>query len=134
MEEIMLRKFIVAIVAAIAMGGVALAQNVTPPSATPAPAYLIAHVQVTDPEGWKQYLAALPSTLAPYHVKVLARAPGIAVDASTPPPGSTAILAFNTMDDLKAWWNSPAYQAIIPLREKSAKTIVYAVPGLPPAP
>jgi hypothetical protein len=61
MEEIMLRKFIVAIVAAIAMGGVALAQNVTPPSATPAPAYLIAHVQVSDPEGWKQYLAALPS-------------------------------------------------------------------------
>jgi hypothetical protein len=26
------------------------------------------------------------------------------------------------MDDLKAWWNSPPYQAIIPLREKSAKT------------
>jgi len=130
----MLRKFIVASVLAIAIGGVTLAQNVTPPSATPAPAYLIAHVQVTDPEGWKQYLTALPGTLAPYHVKVLARAPGVAVDASTPPAGSTAILAFNSMDDLKAWWNSPAYQAIIPLREKSAKTIVYAVPGLPPAP
>jgi uncharacterized protein (DUF1330 family) len=134
MEEIMLRKFIVASVAAMVIGGVTLAQNVTPPSATTAPAYLIAHVQVTDPEGWKQYLAALPSTLAPYHVKVLARAPGIAVDGSTPPQGSTAILAFNSTDDLKAWWNSPAYQAIIPLREKSAKTIVYAVPGLSPAP
>jgi uncharacterized protein (DUF1330 family) len=41
------------------------------------------------------------------------------------------ILAFNSMDDLKAWWNSPAYQAIIPLREKSAKSVVYALPGLP---
>jgi len=98
-----------------------------------APAYLIAHVQVNDQDGWKQYIAALPGTLAPFHVKTLARGPAIAVDASTPPAGSTVILAFNSMDDLKAWWNSPAYQAIIPLREKSAKTIAYALPGLPPA-
>ncbi len=100
---------------------------------TAAPAYLIAHVQVTDPDGWKQYLAQLPGTLAPYHVKTLARASAVAVDASTPPAGSTVILAFNSMDDLKAWWNSPAYQAIVPLREKAAKTIAYALPGMPPS-
>jgi hypothetical protein len=35
----------------------------------PKRAYLIAHVQVTDPDGWKQYIAALPATLEPYHVK-----------------------------------------------------------------
>ena len=97
-----------------------------------APAYLIAHVQVTDQDGWKQYVAALPGTLAPYHVKTLARAPAVALDASTPPAGSTAIFAFNSMDDLKAFWNSPAYQAIIPIREKSAKSIIYAVQGAPP--
>ncbi|MGA2944388.1 MAG: DUF1330 domain-containing protein [Xanthobacteraceae bacterium] len=96
-----------------------------------APAYLIAHVQVTDAAGWKQYIAALPATMAPYHVKTLSRAQPVALDASTPPAGSTVILAFNSMDDLKAWWNSPAYQAIIPLREKSAKSVVYALPGLP---
>jgi uncharacterized protein (DUF1330 family) len=97
-----------------------------------APAYLIAHVQVADQDGWKQYIAALPGTLAPYHVKTLARGPAVPLDASTPPAGSTVILAFNSMDDIKAWWNSPAYQAIIPIREKSAKTIVYAVVGTPP--
>jgi hypothetical protein len=36
-----------------------------------APAYLIAHVQVTDADGWKQYITALPATMAPYHVKTL---------------------------------------------------------------
>ena len=96
-----------------------------------APAYLIAHVQVTDPDGWKQYLAALPATLAPYHVKTLVRAQPVALENSTPPAGATAILAFNSMDDLQAWWNSPAYKAIVPLREKSAKSVVYALPGLP---
>jgi uncharacterized protein (DUF1330 family) len=97
------------------------------------PAYLIAEVQVTDPDGWKQYLAALPGTMAPFHEKTLARSPAVAVDASTVPAGAVAILAFNSMDDLKAWWNSPAYQAIIPLREKSAKTRVYALQGMPPS-
>src|ERR1700719_541218 len=127
----MLKKSIIIPATTLAMGGAGgaflHAQTATQP------AYLIAHVQVTDPEGWKQYVAALPGTLAPYHVKTLARAPAVAVDASTPPAGSTVILVFNSMDDLKAWWNSPAYQAIIPLREKSAKTIAYAIPGMPPS-
>ena len=127
----MIKKFIIIAIAALAVcgaGGAFLhAQTAV------APAYLIANVQVTDPEGWKQYVTALPATLAPYHVKTLARAPAVPLDASTPPAGSTVILAFNSMDDLKAWWNSPAYQAIIPLREKSAKTIAYALPGLPPS-
>ena len=131
----MFRKSIVAILVVLTVGGVAWAQSQMAPVAQSgaAPAYLIAHVQVTDPDGWKQYLAALPGTLAPYHVKTLARGNAVAVDASTPPAGSTVILAFASMDDLKAWWNSPAYQAIIPIREKSAKTIVYALPGVPPA-
>jgi len=97
------------------------------------PAYAIAEVQVTDPDTFKQYLAALPGTLAPYHVRTLSRSATVALDNSTPPAGSFVILAFNSMDDIKAWWNSPAYQAIIPLREKSAKTRAYAVQGVPPS-
>jgi uncharacterized protein (DUF1330 family) len=124
----MFRKFAVAI-ALLAIGGVGGA--VLHAQTAAAPAYLIAHVQVTDADGWKQYLAALPATLAPYHVKTLVRAQPVALENSTPPAGATAILAFNSMDDLQAWWNSPAYKAIVPLREKSAKTIVYALPGLP---
>jgi uncharacterized protein (DUF1330 family) len=86
------------------------------------PAYLLAEVQVTDPETWKQYLAALPGTMAPYKTRTLARANPVALDNSAPPAGSLVIIAFNNMEDVKAFWNSPAYQAIIPLREKSAKT------------
>jgi uncharacterized protein (DUF1330 family) len=97
------------------------------------PAYLVAQVQVTDPDTFKQYLAALPGTMAPYKVRTLARANAVPLDSSTPPAGNLVVLAFNSMDDLKAWWNSAAYQAIIPLREKSAKTRIYAVQGMPPS-
>jgi uncharacterized protein (DUF1330 family) len=95
------------------------------------PAYLLAEVQVTDPDTWKQYLAALPGTMAPYKTRTLARANPVALDNSAPPAGSLVIIAFNNMEDVKAFWNSPGYQAIIPLREKSAKTRVYAVEGMP---
>ena len=95
------------------------------------PAYLLAEVQVTDPDTWKQYLAALPGTMAPYKTRTLARANPVAVDSSAPPAGSLVIIAFNNMEDVKAFWNSPEYQAIIPLREKSAKTRAYAVEGIP---
>jgi uncharacterized protein (DUF1330 family) len=120
-------------VALVTAGSVVFAQSQMAPGAAALPVYLIAHVQVTDPEVWKEYVAKLPATLEPFHVKTLARAPAVAIDASTPPSGSTVILAFNGMDDVKAFWNSPAYQAILPLREKSSKTILYAVPGVPPA-
>ena len=111
-----------------AVGGTFLhAQTAAPP------AYAIAEVQVTDPEIWKQYLAALPGTLAPYKTRTLVRAVPVALDSSTPPAGTLVVIAFNSMDDVKAFWNSPAYQAIIPLREKSSKTRVYAVQGVPPS-
>ena len=118
----------VALLAGIGLGAVAV--KGLHAQAKP-PAYIIAEVQVTDADTWKRYVAALPGTLAPYKTRPLARANPVALDNSTPPAGSLVIIAFNNMDDVKAFWNSPAYQAIIPLREKSAKTRVYAVEGMP---
>jgi uncharacterized protein (DUF1330 family) len=118
----------VALLAGIGLGAVAV--KGLHAQAKP-PAYIIAEVQVTDADTWKQYVAALPGTLAPYKTRTLTRANPVALDNSVPPAGSLVIIAFNNMDDVKAFWNSPAYQAIIPLREKSAKTRIYAVEGMP---
>jgi len=111
-----------------AVGGAFLhAQTMT------APAYIVAELQVTDPDTFKQYAAALPAAFAPYKVRTLSRAAPVSLDGSTPPAGVVAVFAFNSMDDIKAFWNSPAYQAIIPLRDKSSKSRIYAVQGLPPS-
>ena len=100
---------------------------------TTAPAYIIAELQVTDPDTFKQYAQALPATFAPYKVRTLSRAAPVSLDGSTPPAGIVAVFAFNSMDDSKAFGDSPAYQAIIPLRDKSSKSRIYAVQGLPPS-
>jgi uncharacterized protein (DUF1330 family) len=110
------------------VGGAFLhAQTATPP------AFIVAELQVTDPDTFKQYAAALPATFAPYKARTIARAAPVSLDGSTPPAGVVAVFAFNSMDDIKAFWNSPAYQAIIPLRDKSSKSRIYAVQGLPPS-
>ena len=72
------RPKLVVVAAASMMIGVVGGSFLHAQTAVP-PAYLIAHVQVSDPDGWKQYVAALPATQAPYHVRTLARAPAVPV-------------------------------------------------------
>ena len=125
-------KMKLAAVAAISMAVGAVAGGYLQAQTAAPPAYLVAEVQVTDQDAFKQYLEALPATFAPYKVRTLARGVPVAFDG-TAPAGSVAVFAFNSMDDLKAFWDSPAYRAIIPLREKSSKSRIYAVPGVPPS-
>ena len=94
------------------------------------PAYVVAEVHVTDPAGFSEYVKRLPATLAPYHAKTLVRGPAEAREGARP-DGSVVIVAFDSLKDATDWYASAAYQAIIPLREKSATTRVYIVDGLP---
>ena len=77
------------------------------------------------------FFAALPGTMAQYKTRTLARANPVAVDSSAPPAGSLVIIAFNNMEDVKAFKKSPEYGGSVPLREESAKTRAYAVEGIP---
>jgi uncharacterized protein (DUF1330 family) len=42
-----------------------------------------------------------------------------------------SVLAFDNLDDAESWYSSAAYKEIIPLRERSAKTRLFIVEGLP---
>jgi uncharacterized protein (DUF1330 family) len=95
------------------------------------PAYIVAEVHVTDPAGFQDYLKALPATMAPFHVKTLARGLPDAREGSAP-DGQVVILTFDSLKDANDWYASPAYQAIIPLRQKSATSRVYIVDGVAP--
>jgi uncharacterized protein (DUF1330 family) len=95
----------------------------------PHPAYVYAEVHVTDPAGFSEYVKQLPATLAPYHAKTLVR--GLPdTREGTPPDGSVVILAFDNLKDANDWYMSPAYQAIIPLQQKSSTARVYIIDGV----
>ena len=45
-------------------------------------------------------------------------------------PDGMVMLQFPTVDDAKAWYNSPAYQAALPHRKKGADYRAFIVQGL----
>lgn len=122
------------IVAAAAAGVAAgaLLVQVLHAQSTHIPAYFVANVeQVTDPTTMARYRAAADKTEAPFGGKFLARGMPEAVDSSAVPRGQIIILQFPSMKALRGWWNSPAYSAVRPLRERSSVGRFYAIEGLP---
>ena len=48
------------------------------------------------------------------------------------PPGRLVILEFRDRETAKAWRSSPAYRAILPIRDASSTSRVYVVDGYEP--
>jgi uncharacterized protein (DUF1330 family) len=44
--------------------------------------------------------------------------------------GDLVVIAFPDLDSAKAWYASPAYQAILPLRTRNATSNVYLIEGV----
>jgi uncharacterized protein (DUF1330 family) len=96
---------------------------------TPA-AYLIAEVHVTDPVTFKTYASQVPGTLTPFGGKFLVRGGKVTPLEGNPPTGNVVVIAFESAQKALDWENSPAYQAIKPIRLKSAKTRNFIVEGV----
>lgn len=96
------------------------------------PAYFVGNIeQVSDEAMFAKYRAEAPKTEAAFGSHVIVRATPQKLDASEPPKGEIVIIQFPSMKALTSWWNSPAYAAVRPLREKSTVGHIYAVEGLP---
>jgi len=95
------------------------------------PAYVFAEVNVTDPGGMGQYRAKLGETLAPYGHQILISG-GKTDPLEGDAPKTIVVISFDSMKDARAWYDSPAYQAIKPIREKAATSRVFIVDGVTP--
>ncbi|KEA04400.1 DUF1330 domain-containing protein (plasmid) [Agrobacterium fabrum] len=94
------------------------------------PAYYISEFQVTDPEGIKPYSAQVESTFKPFGGRFIVRGGGnIASLEGSGFDGRMVVIAFDSMDKAKAWYSSPEYEKLKPIRHKSATSRVYIVEG-----
>jgi len=97
--------------------------------------YVIFDVGPSDRGAMGPYLEKAFDTLIPYGGKVLARSGNIDIRESTHGPGwkptRILIIEFGTMEDAKAWYESPEYQEILPIRLKHGKDNMVIVEGLP---
>ena len=81
-------------------------------------ALLSVTIQVKDPDRLKEYIAQVPATMAPFDAKMLSRGKLGKTLNGTLTHQIEAVFEFPSEDALNNWYNSDAYQALIPLRNE----------------
>ena len=122
-------KLLFAVLASVLIG-VAGARTIHAQQGKTPPAYVIAEVDVTDPATMQKYGEKVPETLAPFDHHYLVRG-GKTQSLEGEPPKRVVVIAFDSAEKARAWYDSPAYEAIKLLRQSSAKSRIFIVEGLP---
>ena len=127
------RKLALAVLAGVSIGvagGRAMhARQVTPP-----PVYVISEVDAMDLTGIQKYGEKVPDTLAPFngHYHFLVRGGKTQALDGEPPPKGIVVIAFDSAEKARGWYDSPAYEAIKPIRLSASKGRMFIVEGLAP--
>ncbi len=93
-------------------------------------AYIVAQLQVTDPETFEDYRAVVPQVIESFGGRYVIRGgePEMLEGAWTLP--RLVVIQFDSMEAARRFYHSPAYQEILPLRLKAAEGSVALVPGV----
>ena len=115
--------------------GAASLQALHAQHARTAPAYVIAEVapaREADPAAMARYNAEAPKTIAAFNARYLVISNRAQAVEGDPLKGTLVVLVFDSLDQARGWYNSPAYEAIRPLRQNSTLTRMLIVEGLAP--
>lgn len=123
-------KLALAVLAGVSIG-VAGANAIHAQQVKAPPAYVISEVDVTDPATFQKYAEKVPETVAAFNGRYLARGGKIqAVEGEA--PKRIVVIAFDSAEKAHGWEDSPAYVAIKPIRQSSAKSRIFIAEGLAP--
>jgi len=96
------------------------------------PAYLIAEHSITDPAKFDEYRVKVGPMIAKHGGRYITK-PGshtiLEKGNAMWQPERVVIVEFPDMAALNAWYNSPEYQPLIPLRQQSAKDMLITLDG-----
>jgi uncharacterized protein (DUF1330 family) len=93
---------------------------------------VIAEAEVTDPAALQNYGDKIAETLAPFNHRYVVRTSKIQALEGDPPKGRIVVIAFDSAEKAREWYDSPAYAAIRPIRQSAAKSRIFIVEGLAP--
>lgn len=94
------------------------------------PAYLVAEVAIHDAETFaKDYAPKVAATVPPYGGRFLAIG-GKVMALEGEAPQRFVIIAFDNVEKARAWYDSPAYQQLIPIRQKTSKGTLFIAEGV----
>lgn len=93
-------------------------------------AFVIADIEVTDPDLFAKYGEQAGPTIAPFDGKALVLGGETDVVEGDWQPNRLVILEFPSLEQARAWYNSPAYQKILPLRLSASRGSFLFVEGI----
>ena len=94
-------------------------------------AYVLAQIQIDDPEEYQKYLAGFMSIFERHGGELLATSKNqtIVVEGNWAYPG-TVIMKFPSVEAAKAWCNDPDYKSLAEYRHRSAQANLVIVEGM----
>ncbi|WNM36603.1 DUF1330 domain-containing protein [Streptomyces sp. Li-HN-5-11] len=95
------------------------------------PAYAIAHLRDAAPHpDVAAYIERVTATFEPFGGRFLVHAMQHEVKEGSW-PGHVVVIGFPDIHQARAWWDSPAYREIAPLRSRHIEGDIILVPGVP---
>lgn len=91
--------------------------------------YVLAHVTIHDPEAYKEYTSQVPETVAAHGGRFLVRAGRNTVMEGEMPGERHVVIAFPDRKSAEGWYNSPEYQAILPIRQANSRGTLMIIDG-----
>ncbi|MSP67003.1 MAG: DUF1330 domain-containing protein [Alphaproteobacteria bacterium] len=91
--------------------------------------YLVADVEVHDPEKYKEYSKDNPPLLKKYGGWYVARSQAYEVLEGNLKPKRFVIMGFPDKATLLSWYNSPEYQKLLPIRHANSTGNLIIVEG-----
>lgn len=87
-------------------------------------AYVIGHLTVKNADKWAEYRNRVPATLAPWGAELVFRGKRVSILAGEHPHADVVVIRFPDLGAVDGWHSSPAYQALIPLRQEAAELVL----------
>jgi len=94
------------------------------------PAYVIAHIDVTDPIRYEDYKKMSPVSIGQYGGRFLARGPKPEILEGTWEPKRMVLLEFPSAERAREWWASEEYAPAKALRQATSRGDMIILEGV----
>lgn len=85
------------------------------------PAYVLAEIEVTNPEGYKEYTTTVPATIEKYGGRFLVRGGKAHVLEGEWPERRRVVIEFPSVEAARRWWDSTEYEKPKAMRRANSK-------------
>jgi uncharacterized protein (DUF1330 family) len=93
-------------------------------------AYVIARIEITDWDRYREYVKATPAVIAKFGGRFIARG-GETITLEGPAEKRRVVLIeFPSLDRARAFYDSPEYREVMKLREGAADASLVAIAGV----